>query len=152
MAQQWHALGALLVVAVATPVRAGEAFAHAEPWDELALARAAAAAGDGVLAAALQQSSRYDALLAIRASVYASAPELLVPRLAALACGRDPDLAPEAAAALRGLVPRVTPSELASREALEADLVRAREALRCEDAPPAEIDAALGLLRSALLP
>ncbi|HEX5657252.1 MAG TPA: hypothetical protein VFX59_08650 [Polyangiales bacterium] len=142
-------LGALVTVAIVSPVHAGDAFAFTDACDELSLARAAEAAGDTALTAALE-ADRYRAVLAIRASEHARAPELLIPALAAHACGRDPTLAPEAAAALRKLARRLTPSELADREALQRDLERARTSLHCEHAPRADIAAALAELAAAL--
>lgn len=131
---------------------AGDDFARTDACDELALARAADRAGDQALAGYLQ-ADRYRSLLAIRASEYARAPEALIPALAAHACGRDPVLAPEAALSLRKLSARFVPSELASREVLRGDLMRARQALACADAlprPRADIAEALHLLAAAL--
>ncbi|MET0285373.1 MAG: hypothetical protein ABW352_12915 [Polyangiales bacterium] len=141
----------LLGALITTPVLAGDTFAFTDPCDELALARAADAAGDARLATSMQ-AGRYEAVLAIRASEHAQAPELLVPALAAHACGRDPTLAPEAAATLRKLVRRLAPSELAQREALHGDLERARAALHCERAPRADIAAALAELAASIAP
>jgi hypothetical protein len=144
-------LGALVMAAPALSgdAAAHDAFAYTDACDELALARAAELAGDAALASALQ-AGRYEAVLAIRASAYAHAPELLIPALAAHACGRDPTLAPEAAAALRALAARLTPSELAQHEVLRSDLERARSSLRCERAPHPSIAAALSELAAAL--
>jgi hypothetical protein len=142
------ALGALLT-AIATPARAGDAFARTDPLDELSLARAAEAAGDAALIAAMQVG-RYEALVAIRASVHAHVPEQLIAALAAHACGRDPTLAPEAAYALGRLAERLTPSELAQREALQSDLARARASLRCDRPARADIAATLREVATAL--
>lgn len=146
MTRRWIALGALVTVATA---HAGDTFAYTDASDELSLARAAEGAGDAALVAAFK-AGRYEAVVAIRASEYARAPELLIPALAEHACGRDPTLAPEAAAALRKLARRLTPSELAEREALSSDLERARVSLHCEHAPRPDITAALAELASAL--
>jgi hypothetical protein len=101
------------------------------------LARAAAREGDPALRARLKPGApRYEALLAVRASEHARAPELLIPALASLACGRDPTLAPEAAFVLRKLAGQLTVSQLAERETLRSDLQRAREALACRERTP----------------
>jgi hypothetical protein len=147
-ASRFVLVGALVTAASA---HAGDSFAFTDACDELSLARAADGAGDTRLAAAMQ-AGRYEAVLAIRASAYAHAPELLVPALAGHACGRDPTLAPEAAAALRKLALRLSASELAQREALRNDLERARAALHCERAPRADIAAALAELAAAIAP
>ena len=52
-----------------------------------------------------------------------------VPALVTVACGRDPNLAPEAAAALGRIGERLRPSELAAREVLNVDLRGALSAL-----------------------
>lgn len=139
------------LVMLASRAHAGDVFAYTDACDELALARAAHASGDSALGAAMR-AGRYEAVLAIRASEYAHAPELLIPALAAHACGRDPTLAPEAAATLRKLGPRLTASALAQREALHSDLERARTSLRCEQAPRGDIATALAELEVALTP
>jgi hypothetical protein len=143
-------LGALVTALVAAHALAGDDFTRTDARDELALARAASAAGDAALAAHLQ-GDRYEALLAIRAIEHARAPEQLIPALAQLACGRDPTLAPEAAATLQKLAVRLTPSELAAREALNSELDRARASLRCAGPRPLpEIAHALLQLAAAL--
>ncbi|HEY6876540.1 MAG TPA: hypothetical protein VI299_00925 [Polyangiales bacterium] len=146
------ALGAMLAAAIWGRAAAADDFAPTDACDELALARAADRAGDQALAGYLQ-ADRYRALLAIRASAHAHAPELLIPALAVHACGRDPVLAPEAAHSLRKLAVRLSPSELAAREVLRSDLARAHDALACASAQPpprADIVEALQLLTSAL--
>jgi hypothetical protein len=145
MTRRWIAVAWLVAAA---PVHAGDTLASTDACDELALARAADSAGDAALAKAMK-ADRYQAVVAIRASEYARAPELLIPALAAHACGRDPTLAPEAASALRRLARRLGPSQLAEREALRSDLERARASLHCERAPRADITAALAELAAA---
>lgn len=122
---------------------------------ELGVARMAEEAGDATLRALLTAATdRQRTLLAVRASPHAYAPEQLVPPLARIACGRDPELAPEAAAALARMVERMRPDELTRREVLVSELAQARDALRCGaqtrglrgDIPPR-----LALLADALL-
>lgn len=123
--------GVLLSVGAAS-AGATDPFRDCDPIHDIGLARLADEAGDSVLAGALAQggdSSRERALLAVRATPFAAAPEGLIPGLAKLACGRDPSLAPEAAAALAQIGERLRPSELAAREVLNADLRRALDAL-----------------------
>jgi hypothetical protein len=120
----------------AGPASAGnvDPFRDADPIHEIGLARLAAEAGDSALAAALGPNDAGDvprerAVLAIRAAPFAAAPEQLIPALLELACGRDPNLAPEAASALQQIGEGLRPSELAAREVLNADLRRARDAV-----------------------
>ncbi len=150
MRQEWIAVGALITIGSASLAKAGDLFVRTDACDALSLARAADVAGDHALADAMH-AGRYEAVVAIRASPYAQVPELLIPALAALACGRDPTLAPEAAASLRALTGRLVPSELAAREALRGDLDRARASLHCERPPRPDIAAALEEL-AALMP
>ena len=121
--------------------------------DALALARLAEEEGHAQLLARLTASDREQALIGVRASAFAQAPELLVPALARLACGRDSVLAPEAAHVLRQLPARLQPSDLSAREVLVADLAAAREALACArmaPVPRSDIVASLQLLEAAL--
>jgi len=107
-------------------------FASADVVSEIGVARLAEDAGDAALLAKLTALDRREhTLIAARASSYARAPELLVPALAKLACGRDPDLASQAANTLRRLADRRWTSELSEREALRSDLVAARQSLSC---------------------
>lgn len=123
---------ALALALVATLARADSA------QGELALARLAEELGDAALAARLGNPAGIaEKLRAVRASPHARAPEGLLVPLAALACGRDPQLAPEAAFALLRIAEQLRPSELATRETLLRDLGRAREALACAQASPA---------------
>lgn len=109
-------------------------FAQGDPTDEIGLARVAEEAGDHALKAHLANvQARLRALIAIRASRYAHAPEALVPGLAQLACGRDPVLAPEAAQALLAIAERLGPADLAAREVLRSELESARQALACAE-------------------
>jgi hypothetical protein len=129
-------------------------FAQAEVVSTVGLARLAEDAGDALLLAHLVKiEQRQLTLSAARASPFARSPELLIPALATHACGRDPDLAAQAAHALRAIAERLEPSALARREVLLEDLRRARQALTCVDvAPPprADIVAELAQLAAAL--
>jgi hypothetical protein len=127
---------------LALPLRAdgGDPLAHADVVSTLGLARLADEVGDAQLLAWLKTPSRRDlTLVAVRATPFAAAPERLVPALAPHLCGRDPVLAPESALALAQIAERLTPSNLAAREALIADLKEARAALGCakSDGAPA---------------
>ena len=110
--------------------------AEDEACDALALARLAEQEGHALLLARLGTGDRARALVGVRASAFAEAPELLVPALARLACGRDAVLATEAAHVIVALAARLQPSELAAREVLVSDLARARVALACARAVP----------------
>lgn len=130
------------------------AFVRGDLLDALALARLAEEAGDPLL---VEQLARADdralSLIAVRASAYAAAPERVIPGLAALACGRDPALAPEAAHAMDALSERLSPTALALREVLRDDLVDAKRALACGAAlptPRADIAASIAALSARL--
>ncbi len=127
--------------------------AFADRIDAIGCARAAAEAGDAALLAKLGASdSREAALVAVRAAPYAHAPEDLVAALVDVACGRDPNLAPEAAFSLHAITQRLTQSELAAREVLLADLQKAEErvAKGCEHDPEADIVFALDVAKQRL--
>lgn len=112
--------------------RAGEVdpFRGADAIYENGLSRLAQEAGDAALLGALSgEGTRERRLLAIRAAPFAAAPERLVPGLIPLALGRDPNLAPEAAAALVALAEGLRPSVLAAREVLLSDLKEATDAI-----------------------
>ncbi|MDB4975505.1 MAG: hypothetical protein JWN48_3846 [Myxococcaceae bacterium] len=130
------------------PLRDGDAV------DEIGLARIAEEAGDAQLAARiLAPSPRQQALVAVRASLHARAPEALLPALAKLACGRDPVLAPEAARACFEIAAHLSADALARREVLRSDLRAARTALQCSErapAPRADISAWLAQAGAAL--
>jgi hypothetical protein len=119
---------------LALPLRADseDPLAHADVVSTLGLERLADEAGDAQLLAWLKTPNRRDlALVAVRSAPFAAAPERLVPALAPHLCGRDPVIAPETALALAQIAERLTPSELAAREALLADVKEARAALAC---------------------
>jgi hypothetical protein len=106
--------------------------------------------GDAQLAAWLKTPDRRDlTLVGIRAAPFAAAPERLVSALTPHLCGRDPVLAPESALALGQIAERLTPSGLANREALLADVKEARASLACAKAEDAQLRA--DLLATALL-
>ena len=146
-------VGALLV-SLPSRAREGDPFEDGDVVDEIALSRVAEEAGDTALAGRLRDpSGRQAALIALRASPHARAPESLVPLLSALACGRDPVLAPEAAAALFRMIGRLYPAQLSSREALSSDLRAAHESLSCSEKAPlprADIVQTLLHVRAAL--
>lgn len=129
-------------------------FLRGDLIDPLAHARIAEEAGDTMLRAQLGAADdRELTLIAVRASAYAAAPERLIPALAALACGRDPTLAPEAALTLRLIGARLRRSELAAREVLSDDLRAGQRALACAErtpAPRADLAAELAQLADAL--
>lgn len=148
------AVAALALLCTGTSSSSYDPLGQGDALDEIGLARVADEAGDAALAAELgDPRRRARALVAARASLYARAPEALVPALAALACGRDPALAPEAGEALARIAGRLHASELSAREVLLDDLRAARRALACADAAPrprADIVAQLAQLALAL--
>ncbi|MDB4985661.1 MAG: hypothetical protein JWN04_839 [Myxococcaceae bacterium] len=145
---------ALLACVGVASAGANDPFADADAIDELGVARVAEEAGDVTLRAyLLEPVPRQRALIAVRASVHARAPEALLEPLAKLACGRDPALAPEAARASYEIASRLAVDELSAREVLRGDLGAARTALQCvEEKPPprADIVALLTQVRAAL--
>ena len=147
-------LGLCASFVAAEPASAGnvDPFRDADPIHDIGLARLADEAGDAALAAAFGPEDqgelpRERAVLAIRAAPFAAAPEQLIPGLLRVACGRDPDLAPEAACALTQIGEHLRPSELAAREVLNADLQRALEAVIAArgEAKALRADIALGI-------
>jgi hypothetical protein len=104
-----------------------EATLTADPLD---VARVAARIGDDAVLAALASDAPARRFAAIRAVTFLGAPEAALPALVGLAAGRDPDLAPAAAAALLDVARALRPDDLARRESDAAALVPARDAAR----------------------
>ena len=128
---------AFLLVPLLTVSAAAQDLESADLVSAIGIARTAEELGDSILLARLGGDQKVrDQLIATRASVHARAPEVLIPALAPLACGRHPVLAPEAAFAIFQIADRLRPSELAARETLKSDLRRARDALECARRPP----------------
>lgn len=98
--------------------------------DPLDLARAVARAGDALVLSRLARGSVAQKLAAVRAAPFLAAPEAALGALAALAAGRDPDLAPEAARAALSIARALTLEDLGRREAELSELAPARDALR----------------------
>lgn len=95
------------------------------------LARAVDRLGDDAILERLgDDRSRSVRIAAIRATPYLAYPERALERLAALAAGRDPDLAPAAAIAALEIAEHLTPDDLMRREVEPASLRDARRALR----------------------
>lgn len=133
---------------------ATDPLAQADVVSVIGLSRVADELGDATLASWLKAPARRDlALVALRAAPYAFAPERLVGHMAPLLCGRDPNLAPEAALAFAQIAEHLQPARLAAREAASYDLRQARAALACAEqspAPRADLVAAAQLLAAAL--
>jgi hypothetical protein len=98
--------------------------------DPLDLARAVRRAGDALVLARLGRGSVAQQLTAVRCTPFLAAPESALGPLSAIATGRDPDLAPEAARAALTIARALTLEDLARREASLPALVPARAALR----------------------
>jgi hypothetical protein len=153
----WFLASACLVTLGVLGARAEgrDPFAHADLVDPIGVARLADEAGDFALREALTQAAQRErALSAVRAAVYAHAPEELIAPLLPLAIGRDPVLAPEAAMALLQIGQRLTPTELSTREALLSTLKEASQATRAAldeaRSPRADIRLALSVLQAQL--
>lgn len=133
-------------------VRAGESISLARLADDLGT--------EGLRVQLKLALPRRRTLLAIAAAPFAEEPERLMPELVAIASGRDPQLAPTAAAAAWTLCERLDPRQLADRELTPEALSQAREALasaRGEPLPRADLlfaleqaDAALAALQQTL--
>lgn len=141
------ALAVCAVCGAASALAAGvDLAAFADRIDPIGCARAAHEAGDLGVSAQLQPGvARESQLVAVRAAPYAQAPESMVASLVELSCGRDPNLAPEAALSLYAIVEGLTSSELAAREVLISDLAQAEERIvrGCDKAPSADVAFAL---------
>ena len=146
---------AFLLLPLLTVKVAAEDVVSADVVSEIGVARTAEELGDSALLARLGGDQKVrDQLIATRASVHARAPEVLIPALAPLACGRHPVLAPEAAFAIFRIAEHLRPSELAARETLKSDLRGARDALECARRAPlprADIVYLLGRASALLL-
>jgi len=140
-------LSGLCALSAASALAAGvDLSAFADRVDPIGCARAAHEAGDAAVLAQLRSGEAREArLVAVRAAPYAHAPEDLIAGLVELACGRDPNLAPEAALSLHAIAESLKPSELAAREVLLSDLAKAEErvAQGCEQTPAADVVFAL---------
>ncbi|MBW2460341.1 MAG: hypothetical protein JRH11_01760 [Deltaproteobacteria bacterium] len=95
--------------------------------DPLELARAVARHGDGAIIEALGGAAADRAFLAIQSTPHLAEPEGALPVLAAIAVGRDPDLAPAAALAALRVAEGLTASSLVIREVSAEDLRGATE-------------------------
>jgi hypothetical protein len=147
------AFGACLACSASALAAAVDLSTFADRIDAIGCARAAEEAGDAVLLSKLGASgSREVTLVAVRAAPYAHAPEDLVAGLVELACGRDPNLAPEAAASLYAIGQDLTQRELAEREVLLADLEKAEQRLAkgCEHDPETDVAFALDVTKQRL--
>lgn len=99
--------------------------------DPIALARAVDRIGDeGVIARLTEETAADVRLAAIRACPGLREPERALEPLAAIAIGRDPDLAPAAARAILEVARELDPQELDAREVMREELVPAREAIQ----------------------
>lgn len=105
--------------------------------DPVALARIVERLGDDAVLARLAAEDAEDAdgvsadarLAAIRASVALRAPERALDPLAAIAAGRDPDLAPAAAYSILVIARALDPRDLDAREVMRAELAPALAAI-----------------------
>jgi hypothetical protein len=130
-----RALGGLLLASVAAAQPAS--LASIETRDPIDLSREATRRGDAAVLDGLASEDRAEVDAAVALAVELPEPEIAVPRLCALAVGRDPDLAPAAADAVARVLAGLDPVTLAEREASIAfldDVVQAAEALAGDDA------------------
>ncbi len=135
--------GAAVATAMASDVDFSE---FADRIDPIGCARVAVEAGDLALLAQLKAGGQREAqLVAVRAAPYAHAPEQLVVSLVDLACGRDPNLAPEAALSLIAIGERLTLRELSEREVLLADVGRAERRVTAGCGLDPEVDVLFAL-------
>lgn len=149
----------LLFVACAATAAAQER-AAADPFvavrdaDPMELARAVDRHGDDAVLARLDERSPRDVrLAATRAARFMRSPELALERLARLAAGRDPILAPAAARAALFIATELDVDALASREVDPATLTQARAlfaALEADETAREDLRAAAAAIVRAL--
>lgn len=133
------ALSLALALAASTDVAGAQAHPAADPLaaaldaDPLDVARLVRRVGDALVLTRLAPSAAVtipQRLAAMRAAPFLAAPEAALVALAALAAGRDPDLAPEAARSALTIARALSLEDLARREAELTGVVAARDALR----------------------
>jgi len=111
--------------------------------DPLELSRRVMQHGDDAVVARLSEDQPVVVqLAAVRASRFMRAPEAALPRLAQIARGRDPDLAPAAALACHRIARDLDTPALARREARRTALAPARadlEALAGDETARADL-------------
>lgn len=96
--------------------------------DPLDLTRATMRVGDRGVLSRLRADAPDVRLAAVRATAFMHAPEEALAQLAAIARGRDPDLAPAAAAASLEIARSLTLVDLSHREVMPASLIQAAAA------------------------
>lgn len=89
-------------------------------------------------------------LVAVRGAAFLDAPQAAVPPLAALAATRDPDIAPEAVAALLAIARRAPRLQTLPERAASSAAARDLAALATDPALPANLAASLGSAASML--
>jgi hypothetical protein len=138
--------------------RSLDALARVQSVDPLELARVVEQLGDDAVLAGLGAigggATELPVLLAtVRAAPWLRAPEAALPRLAELAGGRDPDLAPAAMLAIVRIAERLSREELDRREASDEPVRAALPALAAladDDAARADLRRAAGRARELL--
>lgn len=121
---------AFLLLAPSLALAQDDPFAR-DDGDPMELARLVDRYGDdAVIERLADDRPRIVRLYAIRAAPYMRWPERALDRLAQLAAGRDPDLAPAAARSALAIAESLTIDELARREVDPSSLGDARTALR----------------------
>jgi hypothetical protein len=122
--------------------------------DPLELARVVDREGDGAVLRRLEDGTMIAVLaVAVVAAPEMRAPETSLERLAELARGRDPDLAPRAAASALTIARALRPEDLDARECDRASLGPARaslEALAADATARADLRRAASLAAAAL--
>ena len=128
---------AVLLIAIATrgaTAQAVDPLVAIGSSDPVALARIVERLGDDAVLARLAADDGADVsadarLAAVRASVALRAPERALEPLAAIALGRDPDLAPAAARSILVIARALDPRDLDAREVMRAELAPALAAI-----------------------
>lgn len=122
--------------------------------DPLELARLVDRIGDAAVIARLSDETPTDIkLLAVRAAPQLDGPERALEGLAAIAQGRDPDLAPAAAHSLLVIAHALDPQALDAREVLREELAPARVALstlQADETARGDLRRAAGIVIAAL--
>ena len=130
------AIVGLCWIAATAPGGSAEADRPREPWDAarmsdpLEMSRWVARRGDGEVLSRLRPDARpIEQLPGVMGARWMVDPERALPRLAALAAGRDPRVAPAAAVAAFHIASNLDPRDLEAREVPRSHLEEARAAL-----------------------
>ncbi|WP_236604131.1 hypothetical protein [Sandaracinus amylolyticus] len=126
----WIGIG-IVVIAASASAQDTDPLLAARSSDPLELGRVVDRVGDDAVVAriASEELGADVRLAAVRAAPAMHAPERALEALAAVAAGRDPDLAPAAAHAMLDIARALDPQALDAREVMREELAPARAAI-----------------------